>query len=164
MVLGIRLMEFVFLHVFLSVIGLGAGVFVVLGFFSSKRFSILTTAFVVATFFTSISGFAFPYHGITPGIVLGVVSVLVLILATYALYIKKLAGEWRAMYVITACLALYFNFFVLVAQAFDKVHVLHSIAPSQTSPGFALSQIAVLVLFILVTVRSVQKFHPAPVA
>jgi hypothetical protein len=154
-------MQLTYLHVFLSVIGLGAGVFVVLGFFSSKRFSILTTAFVVATFLTSLSGFLFPFHGVTPGIVLGVLSLIVLILATYALYIKKLAGIWRETYVITACLALYFNFFVLVAQAFDKVHVLHSIAPSQTSPGFAISQIAVLVLFILITVRSVQKFHPA---
>ena len=84
-----------------------------------------------------------------------------LIFASYALYVKKLAGQSRAIYVITALVALYFNFFVLVAQAFDKVHVLHSIAPSQTSPGFALSQIAVLVLFILIAVRSVKDFHPA---
>jgi hypothetical protein len=154
-------MQFTYLHVFLSVVGLGSGVFVVLGFFSSKRLSILTSTFVVSTFLTSLSGFLFPFHGVTPGIVLGLLSVLILILSTYALYVKKLAGDWRATYVITACVALYFNFFVLVAQAFDKVHVLHSIAPSQTSPGFAISQIAVLVLFILITVRSVKKFHPA---
>jgi hypothetical protein len=56
--------------------------------------------------------------------------------------------------------ALYFNFFVLVAQAFDKVRALHSIAPSQTSPGFAIAELAVLVLFVLITIRAVQKFHP----
>ena len=161
MILGIRLMEFTYLHVFLSVVGLGAGVFVVLGFFSAKRFSILTTAFLVATLLTSLSGFLFPFHGVTPGIIVGVLSVIDLIFASYALYVKKLAGLSRAIYVITALVALYFNFFVLVAQAFDKVHVLHSIAPSQTSPGFALSQIAVLVLFILIAVRSVKDFHPA---
>ena len=154
-------LQFTYLHVFLSVIGLGAGVFVVIGFFASKNFSILTTTFLVATLFTSLSGFLFPFHGVTLGIVIGVLSVLVLILAMYALYAKKLAGTWRATYVITACVALYFNFFVLVAQAFDKVHVLHSIAPSQTSPGFGISQIAVLVLFILITVRSVKDYHPA---
>jgi hypothetical protein len=62
--------------------------------------------------------------------------------------------------VISACVALYFNFFVLVAQAFDKFRALHSIAPSQTSPGFVIAQLALLVLFILITIRSVQRFHP----
>ena len=79
----------------------------------------------------------------------------------YALYGKKLVGEWRATYVISACVALYFNFFVLVVQAFDKVKVLHSIAPSQTSPGFGITQAALLVLFILLATRSVKRFHPA---
>jgi hypothetical protein len=56
--------------------------------------------------------------------------------------------------------ALYFNFFVLVAQAFNKVSLLHSIAPSQKSPGFAVTQLFVLVLFILLAARSVKRFHP----
>jgi uncharacterized transporter YbjL len=60
MIHGFRLMQFTYLHVFLSVIGLGAGVFVELGFLSSKNFSILTTAFLVATLLTSLSGFLFP--------------------------------------------------------------------------------------------------------
>ena len=164
MLQSLHVMQFTYLHVFLSVVGLGAGVFVVLGFFSSKNFSILTTAFLVSTFLTSLSGFLFPFHGVTPAIVLGIVSLIVLFVAIYALYSRKLAGDWRATYVITASVALYFNFFVLVAQAFDKVHVLHSIAPSQTSPGFGLTQLGVLVLFILITIRSVKKFHPAGAA
>jgi hypothetical protein len=56
--------------------------------------------------------------------------------------------------------AFYFNFFVLVAQAFDKVPVLHAVAPSQKSPGFMITQLAVLLIFILLTVRAVKKFHP----
>ena len=74
MLLNLHVMEFTYLHVFLSVVGLGAGVFVVLGFFSSKRFSILTSTFIVSTFLTSLSGFLFPYHGVTPGIVIKVTS------------------------------------------------------------------------------------------
>jgi len=160
MLQSLHVMQFTYLHVFLSVVGLGAGVFVVIGFFSSKKFSILTSTFIVSTFLTSLSGFLFPFHGVSPGIVLGVLSIIVLFVAIYALYARKMAGVWRTTYVISACVALYFNFFVLVAQAFDKVRVLHSIAPSQTSPGFAISEVAVLVLFILITIRSVQKFHP----
>lgn len=160
MILGLSLMQFTYLHVFLSVVGLGAGVFVVLGFFSAKRFSILTSTFLVATTLTSVTGFLYPFHGMTPGIVIGILSIIALGVAIFALYVKRLVDSWRVIYVVSACVALYFNFFVLVAQAFDKVHVLHSISPSQTSPGFALSQLAVLVLFILLTTRSVQKFYP----
>jgi hypothetical protein len=160
MLQSLHVMQFTYLHVFLSVVGLGAGVFVVIGFFSSKRFSILTSTFLVSTFLTSLSGFLFPFHGVTPGIVIGILSLIVLFVAIYALYARKMAGEWRKIYVISACVALYFNFFVLVAQAFDKVRALHSIAPSQTSPGFAIAELAVLVLFVLITIRAVQKFHP----
>ncbi|MGA2850832.1 MAG: hypothetical protein ABSE46_17675 [Terracidiphilus sp.] len=161
MIHDFRMMQLTYLHVFLSVVGLGAGIFVILGFLSSKRFSILTAAFLFSTVLTSLTGFIFPYHGVTPGIVIGVLSLIVLVLAIYALYVNKLAGDWRATYVVSACVALYFNFFVLVAQAFDKVKVLHSIAPSQTSPGFGIAQAVLLLLFILLTTRSIKKFHPA---
>jgi multisubunit Na+/H+ antiporter MnhB subunit len=85
---------------------------------------------------------------------------IVLVLAIVALYVKKLAGPWRGTYVVTVMLAYYFNFFVLVAQSFAKVPALHSIAPTQASPGFGFSQAAVLVIFILLTTRAFKKFHP----
>jgi hypothetical protein len=160
MILGLNMMQFLYFHVFLSVIGLGAGVFVVIGFVSSKNFSILTTTFLITTVLTSVTGFLFPWHGFTPGIVIGILSVIVLAVAMFALYGKKLAGEWRVVYVLSTCVAFYFNFFVLVAQAFNKVSLLHSIAPSQKSPGFAVTQLFVLVLFILLSARSVKRFHP----
>jgi hypothetical protein len=161
MIHDFRMMQLTYLHVFLCVVGLGAGIFVILGFLSSKRFNILTAAFLFSTILACLTGFIFPYHGVTPGIVIGVLSLIVLSVATYALLVKKLAGDWRVTYVISACVALYFNFFILVAQAFDKVQVLHSIAPSQTSPGFGITQAVLLVIFILLTTRSVKKFHPA---
>jgi hypothetical protein len=160
MILGLNMMQFLYFHVFLSVIGLGAGIFVLLGFISSKNFSILTTTFLITTALTSVTGFLFPWHGFTPGIVIGILSLIVLAVAMYALYGKKLSGEWRVIYVISACVALYFNFFVLVAQAFNKVSLLHSIAPSEKSPGFGITQLVLLIIFALLTTRSVKRFHP----
>jgi hypothetical protein len=160
MMLGLNMFQFIYFHVFLSVIGLGAGIFVLLGFISSKNYSILTSAFLVSTLLTSLTGFLFPWHGFTPGIVLGILSIIALAVAIYALYGKKLDGQWRAIYVITACVALYFNFFILVVQAYDKVHLLHTIAPSQLSPGFVITQVVLLLIFILLTARSVKRFHP----
>jgi hypothetical protein len=160
MILGLSLVQFTFLHVFLSLVGIGAGVFIIYGLLTSRRLSILTTLFLVSTVFTSLTGFLFPFKGITPGIILGVLSMIALVLAIVALYVKKLAGPWRGTYVVTVMLAYYFNFFVLVAQSFAKVPALHSIAPTQASPGFGFSQAAVLVIFILLTTRAFKKFHP----
>jgi len=161
MILGLTLVQFTFLHVFLSLVGIGAGIFIIFGLLTSRRLSILTTLFLITTVATSLTGFLFPFNGITPGIILGILSLIVLILAIFALYVRKLAGGWRATYVVSVCVAFYFNFFVLVAQGFAKVPALHSIAPTQAAPGFLITQLAVLLIFILLTVRAVKKFHPA---
>jgi len=160
MILGLSLVQFTYLHVFMSLIGIGAGIFVIFGLLTSRRLSILTSLFLITTVGTSLTGFLYPFKGMTPGIVLGILSMVALILAIYALYIKKLAGAARGLYVVSVCVAFYFNFFVLIAQAFDKVPALHAVAPSQKSPGFAVTQLAVLLIFILLTTRAVKKFHP----
>jgi hypothetical protein len=160
MILGLSLEQFTFLHVFLSLVGIGAGIFVIYGLLTSRRLGILTALFFITTVATSLTGFLFPFKGVTPGIILGILSMIVLILAIVALYVRKLDGPWRGTYVVSVCVAFYFNFFVLIAQSFDKVPALHSIAPTQASPGFGVTQLAVLLIFILLTTRAFKKFQP----
>ena len=160
MILGLSLVQFTYLHVFMSLIGIGAGIFIIFGLLTSRRLSILTSLFLITTVLTSLTGFLYPFNGMTPGIVLGILSMIALILAIVGLYVRKLAGAWRGIYVVSVIVAFYFNFFVLVAQAFDKVPVLHAVAPSQKSPGFVVTQLAVLLIFILLTARAVKRFHP----
>jgi hypothetical protein len=160
MILGLSLVQFTYLHVFMSLIGLGAGIFVIFGLLTSRRLSILTSLFLITTLGTSLTGFLFPFKGMSPGIILGILSTITLIVAIVALYVCKLAGPWRGIYVVAACIAYYFNFFVLISQSFDKVPALHAIGPSQKSPGFMITQVAVLLIFILLTARAVKKFHP----
>ena len=161
MILGLSLEQFTYLHVFLSLVGIAAGIFIVFGLLTSRKLPILSALFLVTTAATSLTGFLFPFKGVTPGIILGILSLIVLILAIVALYVGKLAGAWRGTYVISACVAFYFNFFVLIAQSFAKVPALHAIAPTQASPALGITQLAVLVIFILLTVRSFKKFRPA---
>jgi uncharacterized membrane protein SirB2 len=61
------------------------------------------------------------------------------------------------MYVIGATIALYLNVFVLVVQSFMKVPVLHELAPTQSEPPFAVAQLAVLVLFIVLGTLAVRR-------
>jgi hypothetical protein len=53
--------------------------------------------------------------------------------------------------------------FVLVVQSFVKVSALNALAPTQTEPPFAITQAAVLVIFVLITLIAVIKFRPPKV-
>jgi hypothetical protein len=159
-ILGLDLSQFTFVHVALSLIGIGAGFFVMFGLLTSRNLRILTALFFLSTAGTSLTGFLFPNKTVTPGIILGVLSIIALALAIYAQHGKKLAGPWRATYVVSVCLAFYFNFFVLVAQAFAKVSALKQVAPTMASPAFGIAQLALLFIFVLLTVRAVKKYRP----
>jgi succinate dehydrogenase/fumarate reductase cytochrome b subunit len=63
-----------------------------------------------------------------------------------------------------AAIALYFNVFVGVVQAFQKVSFLNSLAPTQSDPPFLIAQIVVLVAFVALGIVAVRSFHPEPTA
>ena len=157
MILGMPTLTFV--HVVLGLIGIFAGFFVVLGLLTAKRLDGWTALFLASTVATSVTGFFFPFHGITPADVLGVLSLIVLPVAMYARYGRQLAGVWRRTYAITAMIALYLNVFVLIAQLFDKVPALKALAPTKTEPPFMGTQLVVLVLFAALTIAAVKKFR-----
>jgi hypothetical protein len=161
MILGLSLAQFTFIHVALSLIGIGAGFFVMFELLTSRPLRILTALFFLATIGTSLTGFFFPENSVTPGIVLGVLSMIVLILALFAKHAKKLIGPWRGVYVVSVCMAFYFNFFVLIAQAFAKVPALKAAAPTMASPAFGLAQLVLLFIFVLLTIRAVKRYRPA---
>ena len=161
MILGMSIQLFTLLHVVISLIGIGTGLIAVSGLIGARLLSRWTVVFLVTTILTSITGFMFPFNGVTPGIVLGILSMFVLVLAVLALYGRKLEGAWRGTYVISACLALYFNVFVLFAQLFAKVPALKAIAPTQASPAFGATQLAVLAAFTILTIRSFKGFRVA---
>jgi hypothetical protein len=154
---------FTLFHVLLSLAGIGAGVVVVYGLLESKRFDGWTKIFLTATVATSVTGFLFPAHHITPGQVVGALSLIVLALAIVARYRYGLAGGWRSTYVVSSAIALYFNVFVLVAQAFEKVPALKALAPTQSEPPFAATQLVVLAIFVTITAFAVIKFHDVPI-
>ena len=160
MQLGMSLPTFTLFHVVISLIGIGSGLIVVLGMLCAKRLGTLTAIFLITTVATSVTGFLFPYEGFKPSYVVGVLSLIVLALALVALYGKHLAGAWRWIYAVTAVIALYFNSFVLVVQSFLKVPALHALAPQGSEPPFAIAQMTVLVLFIVLGFFAVRKFKP----
>jgi len=160
MILG--MMALTFVHVVLSLIGIFAGFFVVLGLLTSKRLDGWTALFLASTVATSVTGFFFPFHGITPADVFGILSLILLPIAMYARYGRNLAGGWRLTYVVTAMIALYLNVFILIVQLFEKVPALRALAPTLSEPPFKVTQLVALALFVALTIAAAIKFRDEP--
>jgi hypothetical protein len=160
MILGMSLAAFTQFHVIISLVGIGAGIIVLIGMLQSERLPKLTGLFLATTVATSVTGFMFPFATFGPPEIVGVISLVVLIVALLALYFFKLAGAWRWIYVATALIALYLNVFVGVVQTFQKVPFFHALAPTQKEPPFAIAQGIVLLAFIALGIAAARKFHP----
>jgi len=152
---------FTLIHVLISLVAIGAGLIVLYGLLGSARLDGWTAIFLTLTVATSVTGFLFPFHGVTPAIIVGVLSLVLLALAISARYYFRLAGSWRWIYVVTAVMALYLNVFVLVVQSFQKIPPLHALAPKGSEPPFAVAQGAVLIAFLVLGYISVRRFKPA---
>lgn len=152
---------FTLFHVLLSLVGIFTGFVLVFGFLNAKNRKGWTAIFLATTLATSVTGFLFPFHKLLPSHVLGVLSLIALGVAIFALYRRRLVGRWRRAYVVTTVLALYFNVFVLVAQLFMKVPALKAMAPTQTEMPFKIAQLTVLVLFVALGVFAAKGFRGA---
>lgn len=160
MILGMSTGAYTLLHVAISLIAIGSGLIVVGGMLTSRRLPLMTALFLLTTVLTNLGGFLFPIHGFTPGLGVGCVSCVILVIALFAYYGKHLAGAWRWIYVVTAIAALWLNVFVLVAQSFAKVAALAPLGPEPTQPGFQITQAAVLVIFGLIGIAALMTFRP----
>jgi len=151
------------IHTLISLVAIFTGFVVLFGFLSGKRLDGWTKWFLIAAVATTVTGFFFPFHGFTPAIGLGLISLPVLALTIYARYPKNLAGAWRWIYVVGAVLALYFNVFVGVVQSFEKIPALKAMAPTQTEQPFKLTQLIVLSFFVVLAIIAAIRFRPEPV-
>jgi hypothetical protein len=149
------------IHVLISLIGILTGLVVLFGMLAGQSLNRWTKWFLITTVLTSVTGFFFPFHGFTPAIGVGIISLIVLAIAILARYSRQLAGHWRWIYVATAMIALYMNVFVLIVQSFEKIPALRVLAPTQTEPPFKLTQLVVLALFVVLAVVAAIKFRPA---
>jgi len=166
MILGMSLDTFVLVHVIISLIGIVAGLVVMFGMLGSNRMPGLTAIFLLFTILTSATGFLIPplvSEKLLPSHMIGILSLILLAIACIALYLMKLSGSWRWIYVLTALISLYFNVFVLVIQSFLKIPALTALAPGNppTGPVFAVVQGIVLVFFVVMIIGVWRRFRPA---
>ena len=150
-------------HLAISLAAIATGLPALAAMLQGKTPVTLTGIFLGLTVLTSVTGFLFHNTTVTPGMIIGAISLLVLAVALFALYGKHLAGRWRTAYVIAATLALYLNVFVLVIQSFIKLPALHALAPTipPSGPIFGAVQGVVLIAFLVAGWRAVKAGRAA---
>jgi hypothetical protein len=161
MMLGLSLSTFTTIHVIISLIAIATGFVTVFGMLTGNRMASWTAIFLVTTILTSVTGFGFPFDHVLPSHIVGAISLVVLAVALFAVYVNHLAGAWRWIYVVSAIIALWFNVFVLIVQSFMKISALKALAPTQSEPPFQIAQGAALVLFVVLAILAVRQFRPA---
>jgi hypothetical protein len=138
---GIPTDTFLHLHVALSLIGIASGFVVLYGLLNGYPLAGWTALFLATTILTGVTGFPLPPFDFDPARAVGII-LLVLLAA--------------------AVMALYLNVFVGVTQAFQKLSFLQPLAPTQSEPPFQVTQLVVLVIFIVLGVVAVVKFRSTP--
>ena len=142
------------LHVVICFFALLAGAVVLIGLRDGRQPLTWTAGLLLSTMLISVTGFALPSPPGTPSPdparILGVIELVVVAIAALALYVMHLARSWRGIYVVTIVLAVYFNVFVAVTQAFLKIGFLHAFAPTGKEPAFLVAQLLALALFVVI--------------
>jgi hypothetical protein len=150
---------YTFVHVVISLVGILSGLIVLLGLLAANRLNGWTVLFLVTTVATCPTGFGFPFVQLLPSHIVGIITLVAMTAAIFARYGRRLAGAWRWIYVLGAVIALYLNVFVLIVQAFTKVPGLNALAPTQSKPPFLVTQVVVLVIFILLGIVAALRFR-----
>src|SRR2546426_518130 len=159
MILGMSIATFTLVHTVLSLVGIVAGLVAAGAIATGTRLNRWAAVFLVTTVLANASGFGFPFVKLLPSHVVGTVSLVVLTAVIIADYVKHLADPWRTTYAVGVVLATYLNVFVLVAQLFKRIPVLFLLAPTQSEPPFALTQLLVMALFVWLGVVAVKGFR-----
>jgi hypothetical protein len=151
------------LHVTIAFIALLAGALVLIVLCRGRRQPTWDALLLSSTVLVSLTGFALPSPPGTPtpdpARILGVIELVVVVIGAFALYAGHLARAWRGTYIATMVLAVYFNSFVAVIQAFLKIGFLHALAPTGKEPAFLIAQLVTLVLFVVIGVTAFRRYR-----
>ncbi len=156
MILGLTISQFTTLHVFISFVGIISGLIALPAYAAGRWMPRMTALFLATTAATTLTGFLFPITVLTPALIFGIISTVVLTTALAALYGFRLKGRARSVYAITATLGLYLNMFVLIVQSFLKVPTLNELAPEGHEPPFLIAQTVLLVAALILGWRATR--------
>jgi hypothetical protein len=146
-------------HTVLSLIAIVAGVPVVRDLLAGRRGA--DQAFLATAALTSLTGFVFPFKGVTPGQIVGGLALAILAVCWARRGRLRDSGLWRAIYASGMTASLYLLVFVGVVQAFKHLGPLNALAPNGNEPPFVAVQAVLLVVFVVIGFLAARRFRRA---
>jgi len=147
-----------YLHTAISLVAIAAGLVVTAHLLSAKVSRPWTDTFLVSAITTSVTGYFFPFSGITPAMIVGALALAILAVVLLARHQFRLAGAWRWIYATGVVASLYLLLFVLVVQMFRHISFLQ---PFDGQAPFQVAQLLVLAAVIVTGIRAARRFRPA---
>lgn len=151
------LLIFTLFHVALSVVMLIVGAVVVNGLLRGRDTGRWVAVFLIFTFATNASGFGFPFAKLLPSHITAIIALVLLAAVLAARYAFALAGFWRWVYAGGLVFSLFFDVFVLVAQAFGKIPALQRLPSIGGKPPFAITELVVLAAFVVMAIMAIRR-------
>jgi hypothetical protein len=147
-------------HVLISFVAIAAGFGLIYRLIANASDRIFTKWFLVTIAITLVTGFMFPFDGVTPAINVGILCTVILLVTLHARYRARLAGIWRPTYVAGVTLLMFFNTLVLIIQSFQKIGPLHALAPLGSEPTILACQVILLLGCIAAGILAALRFKP----
>jgi hypothetical protein len=145
-------------HTAISLVAIVAGLVVTTQLLSAKVSRFWTDTFLVTAIATSVTGYFFPFSGVTPAMIVGAIALAILAVVLLARHQFRLAGAWRWIYATGVVASLYLLLFVLVVQMFRHIEFLQ---PYDGQAPFQVAQLLVLLAIVAAGIAAVRRFRPA---
>ena len=158
MVLGMTL--FTFIHVVISLIAILSGLIVLFGMVNNDRMDLTTAIFLLFTVATSVTGFFFPIQGLTPALIIGMISMGLLALAIAARYAFAMRGAWRWIYIVTADNRPVFQQFRSGGAVVPENSGAACACAKGSEAPFVIAQSIVPLFYVVVGYLAVRRFRP----
>jgi len=159
---GISLSAYTTAHVVLSLIGIAAGVVVLLRPSRTPKLIGVTTLFLGTTLAGNVTGLlylvAFPRFGL--GHAIGVASLIVSVPTLLALYRHRLAGSWRQVWVSGVTTLVYLNAFIAVMQVFSKSGYLRTLPAAIPLSPPLLAHFLLVFVCLWLALHALGALHP----
>nr|WP_047576898.1 hypothetical protein [Methylobacterium sp. ZNC0032] len=157
MIPGLSIETLLTVHVAVSLIGIATGLVAMPALAAGRWLGGWQGAFLITTALTSVTGFLFPFSGVTPAFLFGAISMVALAVTAATSPFRAHHTAAGIAYAVAATLALYLNLFVLIVQSFQKVPALQPLAPIQSELPFVISQIVLLLVALVIGAGAVLK-------
>lgn len=152
-------------HTGISFVAILAGAVAIVGLFrDGEAFRFWTKLFLWTAVITSVTGFVFPFKGVTPAQIVGVIALVILAVVLLASFRFHVTNAWRWIYAAGMVASLYLLVFVGVVQAFQKIAFLNGLAPTGSELPFVIAQGATLLVFVAVGLAAAVRYRPVMVA